>query len=120
MRAGQRIAVIDPEGGQGADFFAEREGDPEAFLSTGVAIDCNESLRLCLGDLIYTNLYRPMLQVIADDVGEHDLIHPCCRPEMYDFFYHNGMGPPAAFRKTAATAGAAAKFGSSFQAGTDP
>ena len=32
--------------------------------------------------------------VISDDVGEHDLLHPCCRPEMYDFFFHNGEGHP--------------------------
>lgn len=35
-----------------------------------------------------------MMQVLADDVGEHDLLHPCCRSEMYDFFYHNGDGHP--------------------------
>lgn len=29
---------------------------------------------------------------LSDDVGEHDLLHPCCRPEMYDFFYNNGNG----------------------------
>lgn len=35
-----------------------------------------------------------MMEVLADNVGEHDLLHPCCRPEMYDFFYHNGAGHP--------------------------
>jgi hypothetical protein len=94
VRAGQSIIVIDVEGGQVVDFFAEVAGNPKEFLSTGVTIDCNESLRLRVGDTIYTNLYRPMLKVIADDVGEHDLLHPCCRPEMYDFFYHNGDGHP--------------------------
>ena len=33
-----------------------------------------------------------MLTLLSDDGGEHDLIHPCCRPEMYDFFYQNGEG----------------------------
>lgn len=59
-----------------------------------MTIDCNESLKLNAGNLLYTNLYHPMLEVVSDDVGEHDLIHPCCRPEMYDFFYHNGEGHP--------------------------
>jgi hypothetical protein len=76
------------------DFFAEVAGNPHEFLSTGVTVDCNESLRLRVGDTIYTNLYRSMMKVIADDVGEHDLLHPCCRPEMYDFFYHNGDRHP--------------------------
>ncbi len=97
VKSGQTITVIDIEGGQVVDFFAEITGSPAEFLSPGVTIDCNESLRLNVGDTIYTNLYRPMLEVIADDVGEHDLLHPCCRPEMYDFFYHNGEGHPNCF-----------------------
>ncbi len=94
VKQGQQIIVVDLDDGQVVDFFAEVTGNPQEFLSPGVTIDCNESLRLRIGDAIYTNLYRPMLKVIADDVGEHDLLHPCCRPEMYDFFYHNGDGHP--------------------------
>ena len=94
VKEGQTIAVIDIEGAQVVDFFAERARNPGEFVSPGVTIDCNESLRLQIGDLIYSNLYRPMFEILADDVGEHDLLHPCCRPEMYDFFYHNGSERP--------------------------
>lgn len=94
ISAGQTITIIDIAGGQVVDFFAEAYGHPEEFLSPGVTIDCNASLRLAVGDYVYSNLYRPMFQVIYDEVGEHDLLHPCCRPEMYDFFYHNGEGHP--------------------------
>ena len=83
VRKGQTVTVVDAEGGQVADFFAEMRGDADEFLSTGVTIDCNESLRLRVGDTVYSNRYRPMFTVLADDVGEHDLLHPCCRPEMY-------------------------------------
>ena len=89
---GQRITVVDLEGGQVVDFFAVSAKDTSEFLSTGVTIDCNESLRLHIGDLVYSNLYRPMFQILSHDVGEHDLLHPCCRKEMYDFFYQNGSG----------------------------
>lgn len=91
---GQTITVIDLEGGQVVDFFAESAENPEEFLSPGVTIDCNESLRISVGNHLYSNLYRPMFQVLQDEVGDHDLLHPCCRPEMYDFFYHNGAGHP--------------------------
>ena len=91
---GEYITVIDVEGGQVEDFFAETQNSTDEFLSTGVTIDCNESLGLSVGDTIYTNKYNPMFKVISDDVREHDLIHPCCRPEMFDFFYHNGKGHP--------------------------
>ena len=92
VKQGQSITVIDIEGGQVVDFFAEADGNENEFLSAGVTIDCNESLKINVGDIIYTNLYHPMMEVMFDDVGEHDLLHPCCRPEMYDFFYHNGEG----------------------------
>ncbi len=51
---GQTVSVIDVEGGQVADFFAERAGDPHEFLSPAVTIDCNESLKLHVSDTIYT------------------------------------------------------------------
>lgn len=91
---GQSITVIDLEGGQVADFFAECTENQNEFLSPAVTIDCNESLRLNIGDFIYTNLYRPMFKVVYDEVQEHDMLFPCCRPEMYDFFYQNGNGHP--------------------------
>lgn len=89
---GQLISVIDIEGGQVVDFFAESSHNADEFVSPGVTTDCNESLRLNVGDTIYSNLYNPMFTIVSDDVGEHDLLHPCCRPEMYEFFYHNGEG----------------------------
>ena len=92
VKKNQLVTVIDLEGGQVVDFFAERLGDGDEFVSPGVTIDCNESLCLNIGDMVYSNLYNPMFRVMEDDVGEHDLLHPCCRPEMYEFFYHNGEG----------------------------
>ena len=97
VRAMQTITVIDMEGGQVADFFAESAENPDEFLSTAVTIDCNESLRIEENGIIYSNLYHPMFRVLLDEVGTHDLLFPCCRPEMYDFFYQNGKGHPNCF-----------------------
>lgn len=97
IKKGQQITIIDVEGGQVADFFAENTADQNEFLSTAVTIDCNESIRLNINDTIYSNLYTPMFTVIYDEVGQHDLLFPCCRPEMYDFFYQNGANHPNCF-----------------------
>ena len=94
VRAGQTLTVVDLCGGQVGDFFAQAAGNPGEFLSPGVTIDCNESLALRVGDTIYTNLYRPMFLLLRDDAGQNDLIHPSCRKEMFDFFYHDGEGHP--------------------------
>lgn len=95
VREGQTVTVLDDEGGQVADFFAEAVADPEEILSSGVTIDCNESLALHVGDVLYSDRYRPMCDLVEDTVGEHDLSHPCCRPQMYDFFYGTADGHPS-------------------------
>ena len=92
VKKGKYITIVDLEGKQVADFFAVNFNNPDEILSTGVTIDCNDSLKVTVGDKIYSNLYNIMFKIIEDDVKEHDLLHPCCRPEMYDFFYKNGSG----------------------------
>ena len=45
VKAGQQITIIDMEGGQVVDFFAECKNKPNEFLSAGVTIDCTLSLQ---------------------------------------------------------------------------
>lgn len=92
---GATIEIIDLEGQQVVDFFAISTTNAKEFLSAGVTIDCNESLKVSEGDVLYTNLYQKMFTILEDDVKEHDLLHPCCRPEMYEFFYQTGENHPS-------------------------
>jgi hypothetical protein len=94
LSEGETLRVIDVEGEQVADLFAVSEVSPNEIFSPGVTIDCNGSLNVTTNDVLYSNLYNGMFEIIADTVGSHDLIHPCCRPEMYDFFYQNGSNYP--------------------------
>ena len=82
------IKIIDIEGEQVADFWAFNSDNENEFLSPGVTIDCNNKLLISKGDMLYTNLYNPLFQITEDTTGIHDLIHPCCRQEMYDYFYN--------------------------------
>ena len=91
---GQKIEIIDIDGGQVADFFAEVKGTHKEYVSPSVTIDCNESLKIEVGTIIYSNQYTPMFRVDRDDVGAHDLLFPSCSKKMYDFFYQNGSGHP--------------------------
>lgn len=93
-KKGQSIAIKDIEGGQVADFFAEIKGTHEEYLSPSVTLDCNESLHVGVGTILYSNLYHPIFEVIYDDVERHDLLFPSCSKAMYDFFYQNGAGHP--------------------------
>lgn len=94
VNQGELVEVIDLDGQQVVDFFATNQISSKEYLSTGATIDCNESLKISVGDAIYTNHYNKMFTIIEDDVKEHDLLHPCCRPEMYDFFYGTGKAHP--------------------------
>ena len=93
-KKGQSITIKDIEGGQVADFFAEIKGTHEEYLSPSVTLDCNESLHIGVGTILYSNLYHPMFEVIYDDVERHDLLFPSCSKAMYDFFYQNGAEHP--------------------------
>lgn len=97
VEKGQYVTVVDVKGGQVADFFAVTAANPKEFLSPSVTIDCLESVCFHEDDYLYTNLYNPMFRVVEDEVGHHDMLFPCCRPEMYDFFFQNGKGHPNCF-----------------------
>jgi uncharacterized protein YcgI (DUF1989 family) len=97
LMKGDSIRIIDLEGKQVGDFWAINDHNLHEFLSPGVTIDCNGSLYITQGAYLYTNLYHPMFVIEADDVRRHDLLHPCCRPEMYDYFYQNGKNHPNCF-----------------------
>ncbi|BFH62476.1 DUF1989 domain-containing protein [Paenibacillus azoreducens] len=90
VQKGETISVIDIEGKQVADFFAVNANNYNEFFSAGVTVDCKESLLITKNDTLYTNLYRPMFTIIQDDVGVHDMMFPCCRPETYEYFFNNG------------------------------
>ena len=94
IQAMQTITIIDVDGGQVADFFAEIAGTHDEYISPSVTLDCNESLRIGAGTILYSNLYRPMFEILYDDVERHDLLFPSCSKAMYDFFYQNGAEHP--------------------------
>lgn len=93
-KKGQSITIKDIEGGQVADFFAEIKGTHGEYLSPSVTLDCNESLHIGVGTILYSNLYHPMFEILYDDVERHDLLFPACSKAMYDFFYQNGAEHP--------------------------
>ncbi|WP_375249041.1 DUF1989 domain-containing protein [Sphingomonas sp.] len=85
LDAGQTLTVIDPEGRQVADLLAYSAADIREVISSGRTLDYAETIRLTTGHLLYSNRSRPMLEIVADDVGCHDfLLTPCS----YDTFHH--------------------------------
>jgi uncharacterized protein YcgI (DUF1989 family) len=84
VRAGDRVRVIDPAGGQVADVFAFCIEDPSEYHSA-------EHTRVFVGHLFprvgqqfVTNRRRPILTLEADDSpGVHDMLCAACDPTRY-------------------------------------
>jgi uncharacterized protein YcgI (DUF1989 family) len=86
LKVGQFIKVTDPCGKQAADFWAFNSEDVYEHLSashTRVWVN-----RLCpfVGESFHTNRRRPILQLIADTCGVHDLITPACDEDRYRLY----------------------------------
>jgi uncharacterized protein len=88
VKTGQIIRVIDPQGGQVADFIAFNPLDKKEWLSTGATLDNNMSLFVRKGDALFSNKYNKMLTVVEDKVGKHDILYPACSPGMYKAQYN--------------------------------
>jgi uncharacterized protein YcgI (DUF1989 family) len=85
--AGTRLRVVDVEGGQTGDVFAVAADDPTDGQSNGRSFDYGETVRLTTGSVLYSRRSRPLLRIVADDVGVHDFLYAPCSQEMYERGY---------------------------------
>ncbi|MFS0920247.1 DUF1989 domain-containing protein [Brevibacillus sp. 179-C 1.1 NHS] len=91
IKSGEHFSVIDIEGQQVADLFAVNAAAFDEFFSAAVTIDCKEAFVVSTGDILYSNKYQPMLTIIEDEVGVHDLLFPACRAETYQHFFNESQ-----------------------------
>lgn len=88
VKKGQTIKVIDMEGKQIADFVAYRADDLQERLDPVATRDALQTTDIPVNGILYSNQYRPMLTLLKDTVGKHDLLSPACRPEMYQLLFN--------------------------------
>jgi uncharacterized protein len=94
LEKGQRLRVIDPLGEQVSDLVAFAQEDKREWLSSGRSIDYANTIYLTTGHVLYSNRSRPMLTIVADDVGRHDFLLTPCSPETFAILYkHEGEHP---------------------------
>ncbi|WP_267380901.1 MULTISPECIES: urea carboxylase-associated family protein [unclassified Sphingomonas] len=85
LAKGDLLSVIDPRGEQVSDLLAFNAHDIHEAISSGRTLDYAETIRLTVGNRLYSNRSSVMLEIVADDVGRHDfLLTPCS----YDTFHH--------------------------------
>ena len=86
LDTGQFLKIVVPHGKQAGDFWAFNAADPQEHLSamhTRVWVN-----RLCPqpGESFHTNHRRPILQLVQDTCGVHDLLTAPCDEHSYRLY----------------------------------
>ncbi len=88
VEEGDHLEVVDVEGRQVCDLIAFASLDRREWLSISHTRAATLRLNLAPGDVLQSNWRRPMLDVVADDVGMHDLITQMCDERRYRLDYY--------------------------------
>lgn len=90
VSAGQLVTITDLEGEQIVDFLAFVSPNHQEHLSVTHTRFNLRRLFLREGDVLLTNLQNPIIEIVKDTVGYHDMTAPSCDPT----FYKNFGGDP--------------------------
>jgi len=84
VAAGQRVTIIDVQGGQVGDFFAFNSDDLSEYLSASHTRAYNSRLLPIAGECFVSSRRRPILKVLADtSPGYHDMLIAACDAPRY-------------------------------------
>lgn len=84
---GTILEIVDLEGQQVADLVAFRSDDRNEWVSTSHTRGSLQSLKLRVGGNLVSNVRRPLLRIVVDDVGTHDLLFAMCDEARYRVDY---------------------------------
>jgi len=85
LRTGQTLRIINVEGRQVADFIAYNADDLTEALSTIHSLVALGRLCPTAGDQLRSNRRRPMVEIVRDDTGRHDMLIAACDPWRYEY-----------------------------------
>ena len=83
MRAGQRATITQTQGNQVGDFIAFNAADLTEFLSVSHTRRCINRYLVGKGHTLYTNHREPIVEIVEDTVGTHDILAAACDPYRY-------------------------------------
>jgi len=85
LATGQTLRIVNVEGCQVADFVAFNAKDFTESLSTMHTIVSIGRLFPAAGDRFRSNRRRPIVEMVRDDTGRHDMIIAACDPWRYEY-----------------------------------
>lgn len=83
LQPGEELIIVDLEGKQVGDFVCFSRRDPDEFISPVHMRASLSSIRLKIGDGLYSNRRRPLMTFEEDTVGKHDFFFPACDYHRY-------------------------------------
>ena len=81
VKAGQTLRILDLEGNQAVDTLFYSLADPRERYDVQRTLRRQNSVYLSTGSVLYSNLGKPMLTIIADTCGRHDTLGGACAAE---------------------------------------
>jgi uncharacterized protein YcgI (DUF1989 family) len=116
LARGAVLRVTDVDGSQVADLVAFNADAPDEHFSQGYTRANNDNAGVVVGDHLYSNVNTPMLTVVADTVGVHDMLFPPCSA----FLYRHVFGVEGKTGCREHLTAALEPFGIGFERVTDP
>ncbi|TVR69723.1 MAG: urea carboxylase-associated family protein [Sphaerobacteraceae bacterium] len=83
LREGDFLQITDVQSKQVATMVAFNQHDPEECLSTSHTRSGNNSLVLINEMVVYSNRHNPMMVLLEDTCGRHDILYPACDAQSY-------------------------------------
>jgi uncharacterized protein YcgI (DUF1989 family) len=87
LKKGQISRVIDIQGQQVVDLVSYSRSNPDEYLSSPRTMDFSSKIYFSKGDVLYSNLSRPMWEITGDAVGKHPFLFAPCDQRMFEITY---------------------------------
>lgn len=81
VRAGQTLRLLDLEGNQAVDTLFYNARAPRERYDAQRTLRRQNKVYLSTGSVLYSNLGRPLLTIVADTCGRHDTLGGACAQE---------------------------------------
>lgn len=81
ISSGDVLRILDLKGNQAADTLFYNADDVSERYSAMDTIRIQKNIYLSAGTVLYSNLARPMLEIVADTCGRHDTLGGACASE---------------------------------------
>ena len=80
LQTDQLIQIVTVEGRQAAEMIAFPKDDPTERLSTAATRAKNKSIMIEAGKRLYSSRFKPLMELVIDTVGRHDLLMASSEP----------------------------------------